>query len=76
MKNKCVSKFFISSVFTSNNQCPIYPNSRLHTWCPGAFLVGITRRIAKLLDTQKFFDTGKFGKLSVSNTFLNVSKHL
>ena len=24
MKTKCVSKFFISSVFTSDNQCPKY----------------------------------------------------
>ena len=26
MKTKCVSKFFISSVFTLDNQCPKYPN--------------------------------------------------
>ena len=26
MKTKCVSTFFISSVFTSDNQCPKYPN--------------------------------------------------
>ena len=30
MKNKCVSKFFISSVFTSDNQCPIYSLNSEH----------------------------------------------
>ena len=32
MKTKCVSKFFISSVFTSDNQCPKYPSFWLRTY--------------------------------------------
>ena len=51
MKTNCVSKFFTSSVFLSDNQCPKYPNFWLRKVCTISF----ERPVNYLCDTWHVF---------------------